>query len=132
LLTGDFGRLDEEGFLTLLGRKDDMINCGGHSFFPAEVEVDLGRIPGVSSYLVAGVPDPAGLMTDVPWLFAVADPDSECSSAIVIRIARERLSSQMIPRQVVWIDQIPLTASGKPNRRQTVELYGPQPESVTN
>ncbi|MFY0533702.1 class I adenylate-forming enzyme family protein [Nannocystis pusilla] len=71
LLTGDFGVRDEEGFVVYRGRRDDMINCGGMSYFPAEVELLLGAVPGVKDALVAGVPDPQRLLTDVPWIFVV-------------------------------------------------------------
>ena len=126
IMTGDYGRLDEEGFLTLLGRKDDMINCGGHSFFPAEVEIELGKIEGVSSFLVAGVPDPAGILTEVPWLFAVVEQPENWSTADLLRDLRGKLPSHMLPRNVVLIDELPLTESGKPSRRRTVELHGPK------
>ncbi len=53
--------MDDQGFLTFLGRKDDMINCGGYSFFPAEIEAELGEIDGVKKYLVAGIPDPRSI-----------------------------------------------------------------------
>lgn len=128
LRTGDQGRFDADGFLILMGRIDDMINCGGHSYFPAEVEIELADLDGVSSYLVCGVPDPAGVMNQVPWLFAVAEAEGSTTPAELMSYARVRLPSHMVPRQVVMVDQIPLTESGKPSRRRTIELYGPRQE----
>ena len=130
LVTGDYGRLDEEGFLTLLGRADDMINCGGHSYFPAEVEFELGSIEGIDTFLVAGVPDPAGIMTDVPWIFVVPEDPTNWSIRDFLSDARNRLPSQMVPRNVVVVDEIPLTPSGKPSRRRTLELYGPDTSAI--
>lgn len=125
LITGDYGRIDDEGFLTLLGRKDDMINCGGHSYFPAEVEIELGSIEGVASFLVAGVPDPAKVLTDVPWVFVVPEDPEHWSVPEFLASVRRRLPPHMVPRNVVVVESLPLTPSGKPSRRRTLELYGP-------
>ncbi len=51
LATGDYGAVDGEGFLTYHGRRDDLINCSGYTFFPTEVETELGPLPGVAEYL---------------------------------------------------------------------------------
>ena len=130
LVTGDYGFLDDEGFLTLLGRADDMINCGGHSYFPAEVEIELGAIEGIDTFLVAGVPDPAGILTDVPWIFVVPEKPTTWSIRDFLMDARKRLPSQMVPRNVVVVDEIPLTPSGKPSRRRTLEFYGPDTSAI--
>lgn len=125
LATGDLGRLDEEGFLSFVGRVDDMINAGGHSFSPTEVEQALGPVAGVSEYLVAGVPDPAGLMGQVPWVFVVPTDPGGWSPQDLMAQARRRLPAHMVPRWVVSVPALPLTASGKPDRRRTVENFGP-------
>ena len=75
--TGDFGFIDEDGFVAYRGRRDDMINCGGYSYFPAEVENELGQPEGVKEYLIAGVPDPQKVLTHVSWAFVVPeDPET--------------------------------------------------------
>lgn len=125
LRTGDFGVIDADGFVALRGRRDDMINCGGMSYFPAEVERILGDIPGVRDALVAGVPDPQQVMTQVPWIFVVPHDPAGWSIAEFVKYARGRLPAHMVPRSVVVVPQIPTTASGKPSRREAVRLHGP-------
>jgi acyl-CoA synthetase (AMP-forming)/AMP-acid ligase II len=123
LLTGDLGGLDEDGFLILRGRKDDMISALGYHFFPAEVETELGPVEGIEEYVIAGVRDPKG-MEDVPWAFAVARGGGAGSPKAFLSAARERLSPHMVPRNVVLVPSIPYTEAGKPDRRRVVELYG--------
>ena len=122
LATGDYGALDGDGFLTLAGRRDDMITCAGHHFFPADLELEIGAIVGVVHYLCAGVPDP--VLGQVPWAFVVADgaPGPAVILAFLTR-ARRALPPHMVPRRVVVIPQLPTLPSGKPDRRRTVELY---------
>ncbi len=124
LASGDHGMLDEAGFLTFLGRADDRINCGGHSFFPAEAEAELGPVAGVRALLVAGVPDPRGVLEQVPWAFVVPDGVREWSPASLLKQARSRLPAHMVPRGVTLLEELPLTASGKPDRRGVLEHYG--------
>jgi acyl-CoA synthetase (AMP-forming)/AMP-acid ligase II len=125
LRTGDFGILDDEGYLTFLGRRDDMINCGGHSYFPKEVEAELGVPPGVKDILIAGVPDPQKILNHVPWAFVVPAREGEFSAQELLAWARARLPAHMVPRRVVVIPALPLTTTGKPSRRLAVERYGP-------
>ena len=123
LATGDHGHLDADGFLTLLGRHDDLINCGGHCFFPAEVEQLLGTPSGVEQYLVAGVADPRGVLQEVPWAFVVPIDATSWTPEAFLALARGNLPGHMVPRHVVTVPRLPLTASGKPDRLETVKLY---------
>jgi len=130
LRTGDYGVIDGDGFVALRGRRDDMINCGGMSYFPAEVERILGDIAGLRDALVAGVPDPQRLLTQVPWIFVVPHDPGAWSIADFIKFARTRLPAHMVPRNVVVVQAIPATASGKPHRRETVRRFGPAAEGT--
>jgi fatty-acyl-CoA synthase len=126
LATGDYASEDPDGFLTLLGRRDDMVTCGGHHFFPAEAETDLGPVDGVVDYVFVGVPDPVGLLGEVPWAF-VLPADRGCfEPQAFLRRARERLPPHMRPRKIVVVSELARTLSGKPDRRKTVAAYGPR------
>lgn len=124
LATGDYGTIDADGFLAVAGRRDDLINCAGHCFFPAEAERELGPVDGLRDYLIAGVADPRGVLCQVPWLFAVPADAEAWSPAGLLQQARRRLPAHMRPRRVVMVSQLPLTASGKPDRRGTVRQFG--------
>jgi fatty-acyl-CoA synthase len=125
LLTGDYGFIDDEGFLTLRGRHDDLINCGGHCYFPDEVEQALGTPAGLEQYLIVGITDPRGVLQQVPWAFVVPVNADEWSPGDFLALARTHLPAHMVPRQVVVVPRLPLTPSGKPDRRETVKLYAP-------
>ncbi len=124
-LTGDFASIDEDGFVAYRGRGDDLINCGGFSYFPAEVEAELGTPKGVKEYLIAGVPDPRGILHQVPWAFVVPQNPDAWSIKGFLETARQKLPSHMIPRRTVVLSALPLTSTGKPNRRLTVKRHGP-------
>jgi long-chain acyl-CoA synthetase len=123
LATGDYGSVDADGYLTLLGRRDDMITSAGFHFFPAEVETELGALPGIVDYVIAGIPDASGILGQVPWAFVVAADASHDAPARIIAYARSKLPPHMVPRQVVVIPAIPLTPSGKPDRAKTAALF---------
>lgn len=123
LATGDYGSLDDAGFLSLRGRHDDLINCGGHCYFPDEVENALGTPAGIEQYLIAGIPDPRGVLQDIPWAFVVPVDIDGWSPKEFLALARTHLPAHMVPRQVVVLSSLPLTPSGKPDRRETVRLY---------
>ncbi len=123
LRTGDVGSLDTDGFLTFRGRRDDRINCGGLSYFPSEVENELGSVEGVAQYLIVGVPDPQGVLGQVPWAFVVPRAPEAWSPRGFAQQARNRLAPHMIPRRVVVIPSIPMISSGKPDRRALLERH---------
>ncbi len=123
LATGDIGQLDREGFLYFRGRLDDRIDCGGHGVYPAEIEAELGALPGVREWLVAGVPDPRGVLGEVPWLLAVPESPARFNPATLLALARRRLPSYMVPRRVLAVPSLPRSGPGKLDRRGAVELY---------
>lgn len=124
--TGDYGALDGDGFVKYLGRKDDLIVSAAYSFFPAEIEAELGSVEGIAHYLVAGVPDPRGVLGDLPWAFVVPEDPNNWSPRDFLAHARKRLPPHMMPRTVIAVPSLPLTPSGKPDRRSAVALYGSQ------
>lgn len=117
--TDDVGELDDDGRLSLLGRADDVINTGGLKVAPRPVEEALTRLPDVSEALVLGVPDPEWGQRVAAVL--VGRPEAAASGprpgASGIRdLLRDRLPGHALPRQVLWLDGLPLLASGKPDR----------------
>lgn len=123
LLSGDFGKMDEQGYLTYCGRKDDMITSGGYHYFPAEVETELGPVDGIEKYTIAGVKDSNGILEQIPVAFVVPQNPETWEAKDFMTQAKKGLPSYMVPRKVIKVDDLPLTPSGKVDRTQTVLLY---------
>jgi len=115
--TGDMGRFDDEGFLRIVGRRKEIINCGGMKVFPAEIEQTLDAHPAVAESHVYGVPDPE--LGAVPVARVVLAPGCSAvpTAEQLIRHCRARLSAAETPRRIEFVAAIPRTASGKIRRR---------------
>ena len=115
--------MDEQGYLTYCGRKDDMITSGGYHYFPAEVETELGPVDGIEKYTIAGVKDSNGILEQIPVAFVVPQNPETWDVKDFMSKAKKGLPSYMVPRKVIKVDDLPLTPSGKVDRTQTVLLY---------
>jgi long-chain acyl-CoA synthetase len=108
--TGDLFRMDADGFLYFVGRKDDVFKCRGQKVAPKEVENVLYGIPGVVEAAVIGVPDP--VLGHAPKAFLVLD-GVELSEADILRHCRAHLEDHMLPKRIEFWDELPKTTSGK-------------------
>jgi acyl-CoA synthetase (AMP-forming)/AMP-acid ligase II len=115
LHTGDVGRLDERGYLTITDRLKDMYICGGFNVYPAEVEQALARHPAVAESVVIGVPDER--LGEVGKAFVVLRPGAEVAATELIEFGRERLANFKAPRQVEFRADLPRNPAGKPLKR---------------
>jgi acyl-CoA synthetase (AMP-forming)/AMP-acid ligase II len=115
LHTGDAGRLDAAGYLTITGRIKDMYICGGFNVYPAEVEQVLARLDGVAESAVVGTPDPR--LGEVGLAFIVRRPGHVLDAADVLAFCRERLANYKVPRRVEFRDALPRNPSGKVLKR---------------
>ena len=115
LHTGDVGRLDADGYLTITDRLKDMYICGGFNVYPAEVEQVLARLDGVAESAVIGVPDDR--LGEVGKAYVVTRPGHALDEAAVVAFCRERLAGYKVPRLVVFRDDLPRTPAGKPLKR---------------
>jgi acyl-CoA synthetase (AMP-forming)/AMP-acid ligase II len=111
LHTGDVGRFDEQGNLTITDRLKDMYICGGFNVYPAEVERVLAGLPGVAEAAVVGTPDER--LGEVGRAYLVARPGHELDPDAVIAWCRERLAGYKTPRSVDIRAELPHNASGK-------------------
>ncbi|WP_063130107.1 FadD3 family acyl-CoA ligase [Nocardia fusca] len=109
LHTGDLGSLDDGGRLKVIGRKKDMYIVGGFNAYPAEIEGFLLEHPAVAQAAVIGVPDER--MGQVGKAFVVAR--GQLGEAELIAWAKERMAGYKVPRSVVFLDELPLNATGK-------------------
>jgi acyl-CoA synthetase (AMP-forming)/AMP-acid ligase II len=111
LHTGDIGRLDSRGYLTITDRLKDMYICGGFNVYPAEVERALARMPGVAEAAVVGIPD--ARLGEVGRAYIVCRPGNLLREAEVVAFCRERLAGYKVPRSVELRAELPHNASGK-------------------
>ncbi len=113
--TGDIGKVDADGYLTLLGRTKEMIKVSGYSVFPEDVEALLLRHPRVRQVAVVGVPD--AKKGEVVKAFIVPRQDGAITAEDVIAWSRENMSAYKVPRQIEFRNELPTTVSGKVLRR---------------
>lgn len=114
LHTGDLGSLDEGGRLKVIGRKKDMYIVGGFNAYPAEIEGFLLEHPAVSQVAVIGVPDER--LGQVGKAFVVAR--AEVGADELIAWSKERMAGYKVPRSVVFLEELPLNATGKVQKDQ--------------
>ncbi|MFC6016100.1 SDR family NAD(P)-dependent oxidoreductase [Plantactinospora solaniradicis] len=112
--TGDLGRIDDHGHLSVVGRASDLIIRGGANVDPAEVEQTLQGMPGVRDAAVVARAHP--LLGEVPVAFVVP-ADQTTDPAGLLRECAKALSAHKVPEEIVFTPLIPRTASGKPRRR---------------
>jgi oxalate---CoA ligase len=118
--TGDIGSIDEAGFLTVRGRKDDLINRGGEKISPAEIDDMLSRHPAVAEAAAFAVPHPR-LGEDVAAA-VVLRPGMTVTPVQLREFLQQRLGSFKVPRRIVIRDQLPKGQTGKVVRRRLSEL----------
>src|SRR6266536_3424243 len=127
LHTADVGRLGPGGRLEVLGRRDDLVITGGVSVHPAEVEAVLVRHPGVVDVAVGSAPDPEWGQRLVAYVVPL-DRLLPPTLADLRGFARERLAAAKAPRELVLVDGLPRTASGKLLRRRLRSLAPADPK----
>lgn len=118
MTTGDLGRMDEEGYITFIGRDDDVITSSGYRIGPSEVEDCLAGHPAVQLAAVVGKPDP--VRTEIVKAYVMLRQGFSASEALAAEIGawvKMRLSMHEYPREVAFVDSLPLTTSGKVIRR---------------
>ncbi|QND16574.1 AMP-binding protein [Rhizobium leguminosarum bv. trifolii] len=118
LLTGDIGQQDAEGYITFEGRDDDVITSSGYRIGPAEIEDCLIGHPAVQ--LAAAVGKPDAVRTEIVKAYIVLSPGHQPSETLAADIrewVKTRLSMHEYPREVEFIDALPLTTTGKVIRR---------------
>nr|WP_037372055.1 AMP-binding protein [Salipiger mucosus] len=116
LVTGDRGVFDGDGYLRFVGREDDVITSGGYRIGPAEIEDCLLTHPAVATVGVVGKPD--ALRTEIVKAYVVLKPGVAATPGDLQEWVKERLASYSYPREISFLDELPMTVTGKVIRKE--------------
>jgi O-succinylbenzoic acid--CoA ligase len=125
-VTGDLGRVSDNGCLVVLGRADDVLVIGGEAVCPRRVEEKLASAPGVESVVVVGIEHPV-------WGYRLVAAYTGCIGGDSLDLwCRRHLPARERPRDFRGLKQLPLLHSGKPDRRRILEMVtaSPTPRSA--
>ncbi|MBE7416796.1 MAG: AMP-binding protein [Ideonella sp.] len=111
-ITGDFGRVDERGYVTVLGRGTDLIISGGFNVYPKEVETCINRLPNVVESAVVGVPH-RDLGEAVVAVIELKDKSAAFDTAAATAALKKKLAGYKVPKRIVVIDEMPRNTLGK-------------------
>jgi fatty-acyl-CoA synthase len=120
-LPSDVARADDEGFLYIVDRKKDMIITGGFNVYPREVEDVISAHPGVSAVAVIGVPDEK--WGESVKAVVVLRPGHVVDADELVALVKEAKGAVQAPKSVDFVDAIPLSALGKPDKKTLRARY---------
>ena len=121
IFTADLGYLDADGYLYLKGRRDGMLKVLGNRVYPQEITHQILTIPGVRDAVVVGMPRNDG-QTIIVAFIAPAE-GVELSPESIRRALNSKLPAFMIPKEIVFVEHIPRTPTGKPDQRRLVDDF---------
>ena len=122
-LTGDLAKQDDDGYFWFVGRKDDVITSAGYRIGPAEIEDCIMKHPAVG--MVAAVGSPDEVRTEIVKAFIVLKADVEAGdelAADIKQFVKVRLAAHEYPREIEFVDELPMTATGKIMRKDLKAL----------
>jgi malonyl-CoA/methylmalonyl-CoA synthetase len=120
-ISGDLGRIDERGYVSIVGREKDLIIAGGYNIYPAEVEAALDELPQVHEAAVIGVPHP-DLGEGIVAVLVPRETGHDDADAIVAALA-DRIARFKQPRRVIFVSELPKNAMGKVQKTVLRERY---------
>lgn len=109
--TGDIGRRDEDGFVSIVDRRKDMFISGGENIYPVEVEAALADHPGVREVAVIGIPDP--LWGEVGRAYIVTESNRSVEKEELVAHCQSRIARYKVPKEFFFVQGLPRTGSGK-------------------
>ncbi|MDB5869517.1 MAG: AMP-dependent synthetase and ligase [Polaromonas sp.] len=119
--TGDVGKIDADGYITIVGRSKDLIISGGYNVYPAEIEGAINELPGVAESAVVGVPHPD--FGEVGVAVVIAQPGATLDAAQIVASLKARLANFKIPKQCFVVSELPRNAMGKVQKNLLREQY---------
>ncbi len=114
--TGDVGRIDADGYVTIVGRSKDLIITGGYNVYPAEIEGYVNELPGVAESAVVGVPHKD--FGEAVVAVVVRKPGAVLDGKAVVAALKTQIANFKVPKQVFVVDELPRNAMGKVQKNQ--------------
>jgi long-chain acyl-CoA synthetase len=127
--TGDVATMDEDGFFFIVDRLKDMVSVSGMKVFTRELDEIIAQHPDVAMGASVGVPDPGRAFTEIVASAIVLKPGIEPNDATkqsIISFMRERVAPYKVPKQIIFMDSLPLSAVGKILKRELREMLKPK------
>jgi malonyl-CoA/methylmalonyl-CoA synthetase len=120
-ITGDLGKIDENGYVHILGRAKDLIISGGFNVYPKEVEAEIDALADVIESAVIGLPH--GDFGEGVAAIVVAAPDASLDEQSVQDALATRLAKFKLPKRVIFVDDLPRNAMGKVQKNLLRETF---------
>jgi hypothetical protein len=119
--TGDVGKVDERGYVTIVGRSKDLIISGGYNVYPAEIEGYINELPGVAESALVGVPHPD--FGEVGVAVVIAKPGATLEPEAIIAALKAKLANFKIPKRCFVVPELPRNTMGKVQKNLLREQY---------
>jgi malonyl-CoA/methylmalonyl-CoA synthetase len=120
-ITGDLGKIDDKGYVHILGRGKDLVISGGFNVYPKEIESEIDAMPGVLESAVIGVPH-ADFGEGVTAV-VVCHPDAGVSETSILKGLDGRLAKFKMPKRVFIVDELPRNTMGKVQKNVLRDMY---------
>jgi len=119
--TGDVGKIDEDGYITIVGRSKDLIISGGYNVYPAEIEGYINDMPGVAESALVGVPHPD--FGEVGVAVVIPKPAVTLDAGQIVAALKSKLANFKIPKQCFVVSELPRNTMGKVQKNVLREQY---------
>jgi len=119
--TGDVGKIDARGYVTIVGRSKDLIISGGYNVYPAEIEGFINELPGVAESALVGVPHPD--FGEVGVAVVIAKAGQQLDAEAIIATLKKQLANFKIPKRCFVVAELPRNTMGKVQKNLLRDQY---------